>query len=373
MKKLIFSVLFLAPLTARAHLLDIRPVRAALRLDGDRLRVSLAANAIDWRFLAGGLPEGAWTEPDRAKAARYLADHFKVAADAAPLLPQVLSVRLAQPLFVGSLRVEARFQVVYDLPPGAANLSVEARFFEEDWKEIEGRGKAAPKGYLRVFETVLRWRPGPGGAAVLPLSSPRWERPVSFVRRSVLRRWMESVWAGAAAGAAGGVGVLWLAAVLLFPPTAVSRRSLGWGIAVLLMAAGVLRGVSGDGTMLFWAALIIAAAGSVDFHPDVFWFAALLSGATGFVWEVGKGAGAYPLESGFLSFSRFLSFCGALALVAVSWGARKALGFFYRHHFRTLTPDEISAQSLFHRRVAARLLGILGLYGVLSPLWQSPR
>jgi hypothetical protein len=276
-------------------------------------------------------------------------------------------------LWSGEAKSSYVIRLAYDLPPSGKVFSIESKIFREEWSEVEAKGVAVPTDLPREFWTLARWSPGPGGSTVLTMENPRRDIPWASLERSSLRRWGESAAAGIRGFFSVGGGAVLLIALLLFVPGPTPARS-GAGAALILAIVGpFLPWGPSSAERVLWTAVVAAGLVSVVRRRSAFWLAAVLAGAPAAARLWIQEGRAYRGATEFRGLSWAAFAAGIAVLFVAALPIRSLVTAAYHRHFRHLTSEEFTRQSLFHRQVVSRLMAIAGLYWVLSPLWTTPK
>jgi len=357
--------LLAAALSASAHdLYPIRPVRATVRVETDRVVVDLRADSIVWIEEVAGLhpmPPRDWPAETFAKVESYANSHFRLAANGTALPGRLVEARYRQ--FPWEVNEEGTFflRLVYPAAAAGAALTGTARFYEEYRRELESELKVRPipfaDGYRTFVEIPGRRRLG----FTLTANAPSFTASVDEARRTPWAMALEALSRGAesALGTAAGFPAV-LAIVLCLGAGKPSRAAA----ALLLASAGF--GFAAAGRLdapawLVWAATVgaaLAAGGGRLALPA----AAAAAFALGAAW---CRAAAPLLPHAAPAFPAALA--GALGagtvLLLAAWSGARA------ERRRLAEVSESRVEELYARRVrlAATALVMIGAYG----LWQS--
>ncbi|MBI4061062.1 MAG: hypothetical protein HY403_06495 [Elusimicrobia bacterium] len=356
-----------AALRASAHdFYPIRPVRATLLVEPDRIVADLRADSVIWIEEVTGLhpmPARDWPADALERVENYVNAHFRLSADGAPLRGKLVEARYRQ--LPWEVNEEGRFflRLVYPAPSSPGSLiGGTARFYEEYRKEVErelaGRRIPFADGYRTLLDIPGRRR----FAVALTPDAPSFSVPAESARRAGSTMAAESLLRGmgTALGAAAGFPALLAIALCLGekPPARTAAAILGAAAAAGFAAGYFLPAPP----WLIWAATLGAAL------------------------AIGRRAAlpAGVLAAGCLA----ASWCGAakpllphsgLALPSALVGALtagaallSAAGSGVRAEYRRLAAvSQSRAGELFARRarLASTALAMAGAYG----LWQSLR
>lgn len=162
-----------AALNASAHdLYPIRPVRATLLVEPDRIVLDLRADSIIWIEEVTGLhpmPARDWPAETLAKVEAYANSHFRLTADGLVLKGSLVSALYRQ--FPWEVNEEGVFflRLIYPPAPGGAVLSGAALFYEEYRQELKGEFGQRPLPYAEGYRTILRM---PGSRSVVFTLTP---------------------------------------------------------------------------------------------------------------------------------------------------------------------------------------------------------
>ena len=353
-----------AALSASAHdFFPIKPVKATLRVEPDRVVADLRADSIFWIEEVTGLhpmPPKDWPAETLAKVEAYANGNFRLSLDGKPLQGKLVEARYRK--LPWEVNEEGTFflRLVY---PAAAGSSIAgtATFYEDYRKdiagELAGRPLPFPEGYRTFLDIPGRRRQ----SFTLTSEAPSFTVSADEARRSSLAMTLESLQRGAQAalGTAAGFPAM-LAIALCLGANAPKRSSLA-----LLLASG-LCGFAAGGFLpappwLIWAATLAAtvAAGLGRLTPAA---GAAAAAGLGFAWcEATRPL--LPHSALALPAALAGALAGGAALLSVAWLGVRA------EHRRLAEVSESRVDELFARRVSltATALAMVGAYG----LWQS--
>lgn len=350
-----------AALSASAHdFYPIRPVRATLRVEPDRIVADLRADSIIWIEEVTGLhpmPAEHWSPETLAKVEGYANAHFPLKADGKLLPGKLTQARYRQ--LPWEVNEEGVFflRLVYPPAPPGSTLTVSARFYEEYRKELEGELGGRPVPYADGYRTVVSVPGRKGGEFVLASAADSFSMPADDARRGVLAMSAEGFRRGleAALGAASGFPVLLAIALCLGGP-------LDFPLAFFAAAGGVCLGRALDApAWLTWAATL-APALAVCLSRFQKPAAAASAFALGLAWA---DAARPLLPHSFFAFP-FAATGIMLAGSALFTAVRLGVSAEYR---RLAAVSESRVEELFARRarLTATALAMVGAYG----FWQS--
>jgi len=354
-----------AALSASAHdLYPIRPVRATLRVEPDRIAADLRSDSIIWIEEVAGLhpmPANDWPPETLAKVERYVNAHLRLAMDGKPLEGRLVEARYRQ--FPWEVNEEGTFFLRLVYPPAAgAVITGSARFFEEYRKEVESELAGKPLPYKDEYRTIVTIPGRRSSTFTLTAEAPSFAAPVADARRTALAMTLESFSRGARAafGAASGFPAL-LAIALCLGAAAAAPASA----AIFLAAAAAgfaAAGFHAPPPWLIWTATL--AASLLVGRRAAFAGAAAAAASLGFVW---REAAAPLLPHAALAAPA--AFAGASAAGAALLAA--ALAGVRAEHRNLSLISESRVDLLWARRarLAATALAMVGAYG----LWQSAR
>ncbi len=352
-----------AALSASAHdLYPIRPVKATVRVETDRVVVDLRADSIIWIEEVTGLhpmPSRDWPAETFAKVEAYANSSFRLAANGTTLPGRLVSARYRQ--FPWEVNEEGTFFLRLAYPAAAAGtaLTGTARFYEEYRKELESESKVRPIPFADGYRTIVEI---PGRRRLnftLTTDAPSFTASVDEARRTPWAMALEGLRRGgeAALGTAAGFPAV-LAIILCLGAKTPSRAAA----AILLASAGFGFAAAADTPSWFvWAATVGAAlaAGRGRLAVPA---AAAAACALGAAWS---RTAAPLLPHAATAFPAALA--GALAagtvLLLLVWSGARA------EYRRLAEMSESRVDELFARRtrLAATALVMIGAYG----LWQS--
>ncbi|MDD5302709.1 MAG: hypothetical protein PHS14_06315 [Elusimicrobia bacterium] len=362
----IFIWLLGAALSASAHdLYPIRPVRATLLVEPDRIVADLRADSIVWIEEVTGLhpmPPRDWSAETLAKVEAYANAHFRLSADGSPLEGRLVSARYRQlPWEVNEEGVFFLRLVYPSAPAGGSFLTGSARFYEEYRKELEGEFGNRPLPFREGYRTLVDVPGRRRLAFTLTTEAPSFTASIDEARRTAPAMALESLQRGAQAplGAAAGFPALLAIALCL------GAKRPGRAAVAALPASAACGFAAGSFLVapawLIWAATLggALATGRAGLALPV---GASAVGCLGLAWAQAAG----PLLPHF-ALAVPSALAGALAaggaLLAV---ARSGVRAEYR---RLATVSESRVEELFARRarLTATALAMVGAYG----LWQS--
>jgi hypothetical protein len=362
----IFAWLICAALSASAHeTYPIRPVRATLRVEPDRIVADLRADSIIWIAEVtdqNPMPARDWPAATLAKVEAYTNAHFRLSVDGKPVEGKLVSARYRQ--FPWEVNEEGVFflRLVYPAAPAAsASVSGSARFYEEYRKELESESGGGPIPFKEGYRTFMDIPGRRRLAFTLTPEAPSFTASTEEARRTWFAMALEGFQRGAQAalGSAAGFPAL-LAIALCLGPKPPSRTT----IALLLASASGGFAIGrwlGAPAWLIWAA---ALAGSLAMNRGK--ASSFLSPMVGACLGLAWSGAAIPL----LPHHALASPCamaGTLvagaALLSGAWFGVRA------EHRRLATVSESRVDELFARRarLTATALAMVGAYG----LWQS--
>lgn len=352
-----------AALSASAHdIYPIRPVRATVRVEPDRVVVDLRSDSIIWIEEVAGLhpmPPRDWPPETLAKVEAYVNAHFRLASNGTALPGRLVEARYRQ--FPWEVNEEGTFFLRLVYPPATEEkaLSGSARFFEEYRKEVEAEfpGPRLPfaDGYRTFVDIPGRRRM----SFTLTADAPSFAASVGEARRTRWAMAWESVKGGMEAAAGTAAGFPALLAIALCLGEGRSRRERA-AILLVCAAAGFVSGRSWSAPWLPWAGTLGAslAAGRRLAFPA----GALAAGFLGIAWS----AAAKPLLP-HLTLAAPSALVGALAVGAALLAVIRAGVLAERRRLAEISESRVD--ELFARRVrlTATALVMVGAYG----LWQS--
>jgi hypothetical protein len=363
----ILAILLGAALSASAHdIYPIRPVRATLRVEPDRIVADLRADSIIWIEDVVGLhpmPPRDWPADALAKVEAYANAHFRLSADGRPLPGKLVAARYRQ--FPWEVNEEGVFflRLVYPAAPGAAALSGTASFYEDYRKELESELEGRPLPFKDGYRTFVDIPGRRRMAFTLTTDAPSFTASAPDARRTSLGMALEGFSRGAEAalGAAAGFPALLAIALCLGakPPGRAALAALAAAAAAGCAAGSFLDARS----WLPWAATLGASLAAGRGRAG-----AVLGPAAAFALGLAWTGAARP----FLPHSALAApsalpgalAAGAALLFIVRLGVRSE----YR---RLAEVSESRVDELFARRarLTATALAMVGAYG----LWQSLR
>lgn len=350
-------------LSASAHdLYPIRPVRATLRVEPDRVVADLRADSIFWIEEVAGLhpmPPRDWPAGTLAKVEAYANSHFRLASDGKTLPGRLVSARYRQ--FPWEVNEEGTFflRLVYPAAPPGSALSGSARFYEEYRRELESEMKDRPIPFAESYRTVVEI---PGRRRLnftLTPGAPAFMASIDEARRTPWAMALEGFRRGleTALGTAAGFPALLAIALCLGAGRPLRETAV---VLLVLSAAGLAGGRAPDAPWLIWIATLGAslAAGRRFAFPA----GAMAAGCLGVAWA----AVAKPLlphsAFAFPSALAGTAAAGAVVLTILRMGVRA-------ERRRLAGVSESRVDELFARRTRlfATVLVMVGAYG----LWQS--
>jgi hypothetical protein len=246
------------------HDMPVHPVHARLLADPGLVRVRIVTDGavLANELLGLDLPASGWPEEKLRQARLWLENNFSLAADGTPLTATLHSASYRIDAWkkvsdVGTAGWDGMFvfELRYPLPDGAAKLSGEARFYEQDWRHLEDMLETGQKPLFRKnFMTYLEV-PGRRAARLeIGVEKPGFELPLADALRTGPQRFLEA--------ASWGWRLPWPALYLLMalvlilgkaPPAAVAAGAAAALAGVLLPGAFAMR-AAGQ-----WLALSAAA------------------------------------------------------------------------------------------------------------------
>jgi hypothetical protein len=361
-------VLYLA-LRASAHEgYPIAPVRAALRVEPDRIAADLRVDSIFWIEEVTSLhpmPASNWPADARARVEAYVNAHFKLSAGGKPLSGKLVSARYRQwPWEVNEQGVFFLRMEYPPLPAGEA-LAGTASFYEEYRREMaaEYRGRRFP--YASDYQTFVDIPGRKHLRFTLTADAPSFSAPDGEARRPASAMAFEGLarGVGAALGAAAAFPALLGLGLWLFsrwPEGGAKPAAAGAAVAAAASAYGLWLPAPAWGP---WAAALAAAlaAGIRPGLPQTLAAGAAFCGIA----ETWGAAAATQLPHG--PGAALAAVAGALAggalLLALVLLAARA------EHARLRALSESRVEELFARRarLIATALAMVGAYG----LWRS--
>ncbi|MEQ1920179.1 MAG: hypothetical protein ABL955_13375 [Elusimicrobiota bacterium] len=338
---MIIAWLLGAALSASAHeLYPIRPVRATVRVEPDRIVADVRADSIIWIEEVTGLkpmPAQNWPAEVLSKVEAYVNTHFLIAADGRPLAGKLAEARYRQ--FPWEVNEQGTFflRMVYPPAPAGSTLTCAAQFYSEYRKEVQAEFAGRPLPDADEYRTLVSIPGRKKIEIILRTDSAPFNFTSDDARRSSFAMALESFRRGAEA--AFGTAILLASAMLGFvgarlfnaPPWMIWAGTLGASLSAgrrrLALAASV---AAAYGLGLTWAGV----AGSTLPHSRL---------AAPFALAGTLAAGA--------------------ALLCVIWLGVRA------EYRRLATISQSRVDELFARRarLTATALAMVGAYG----LWQS--
>ena len=176
-----------AALSASAHdFYPIRPVRATLRVEPDRVTADLRADSIFWIEEVAGLhpmPPRDWPAETLAKVEVYANAHFRLSVDGKALPGRLAEARYRQ--LPWEVNEEGTFFLRLEYPAASgSSITGTARFYEEYRKaaqnELGGRPAPFPEGYRTFVDIPGRRRL----AFTLTSDAPSFTASIDEARRS---------------------------------------------------------------------------------------------------------------------------------------------------------------------------------------------
>lgn len=341
----------------------IKPVRATLRLEPDRIVADLRADSIYWIEEVTHLhpmPAVNWPADARARTEEYVNAHFRLTADGRQLTGRLTEVRYRQ--LPWEVNEEGTFflRLIYPAAAPAAALTGTASFYEEHRRgmmsELAGRPLPYGDGY-RVFVEI------PGRNTLrftLTPDAPSFLASVNEARRSAFAMALE----GFARGVDAALGSAACFPALLAAALCLGAEANGTSSLLAAAAGGFLTG-SAVGTPPWtpWAATFCVSLAAGRARRDYLRaLAALAIGCLASVW----GAASKPLLP-HAALAVPAALIGSLAAgAALLVAARLVLRAEWR---RLWAISESRVEELFARnvRLTATALSMVGAYG----LWQS--
>lgn len=355
-----------AALGASAHeIYPIKPVRATLRLEPDRIVADIEADSIYWIEEVGHIkpmPPTDWPADTRARVEDYVNAHFRLSAGGRELKGQLSEGRYRQQPW--EINEEGTFflRLIYPAPPPGSTLSGAADFYADYRKELLTELAGRPLPYADGYRVFLDIPGRKNFRYTLTPDAPSFTAAVDDARRSALSMAREGFARGAetAASTAACFPLLLAAALCL-------GVELRLSFAAALLAAGIVGGSAanalGSPPWLAWAATLGAslAAGRLGRKAPRY-FAVAAVGCLAFVWA----DGFKPLLP-HSALAAAAALAGALAAGACLLAA--ALLAVRAEHARLRSVSESRVEELFSRRLrlGGTTLAMIGAYG----LWQS--
>ena len=354
-----------AALSASAHdLYPIRPVRATLRVEPDRIVADFRADSIIWIEEVIGLkpmPAQGWPAEASAKVEAYVNAHFLIAADGRPLAGKLTEARYRQ--FPWEVNEQGTFflRMVYPPAPAGSMLTCAAQFYSEYLKEVQTEFAGRPLPYADEYRTHVSVPGRTNTERILRADAASFNFAADEARRSSFAMAFESLQRGAqsALGAAAGFPALLAIALCLgaLPPSRttvavlLASAALGFTGARLFNAPSWLiwAGVLGASLSVGRRRLALAASVAAAYGLGLSW-----AGASGSVLPHSKLAAPFALAG---------TLAAGAALLCVAWLGVRA------EYQRLATISQSRVDDLFARRarLTATALAMVGAYG----LWQS--
>lgn len=361
----ILALLLGAAVSASAHeFYPVRPVRATLRVEPDRVVADLRADSIIWILEIVGLnpmPTSSWPPEARAKVEAYVNAHLRLAAGGRPLTGRLVEGRYRQLPWEVNEEGVFLLRLVYPPAPPGSTLSGTADFYADYRKEIEAELGGRPVPDAEGYRTLLTIPGRRRFEFTLTAQAPSFEAPSEEARRSVAGMALESLLrgAGAALGSAAGFPVLIAIALCLgAKPPRRAASALGASAAAAGFIGGIFLTVP---AWLPWAAALGSALAAGRGRAAAAAVTAAACGL-GLTWHAAAG----PLLPHFrlaLPFALTGALAAGAALLLAAWLA-------VRSEYRRLEElSESRVEELFARRtaLAATALMMVSAYG----LWQS--
>lgn len=364
----IFSWLICAALSASAHeTYPIRPVRATLRVEPDRIIAELRADAIIWIEEVTGLspmPPRDWPTATLAKVEAYTNAHFRLSVDGKPVEGKLVSARYRQ--FPWEVNEEGVFFLRLIYPAASAtgsSVSGSARFYEEYRKELEGEFGSRLIPFKEGYRTFVNIPGRRRLAFTLTPEAPSFAASIDEARRTGFAMAFESFLRAAQAvlGEAAGFPAL-LAIALCLGAKPQSRTTI---VLLLASASGgfEIGRLLNAPSWLIWAAAL-AGALAVNRGRASGFLSHMVGACLGLAWS---GAAVPLLPHHALAYPCAMAgtLAAGAALLSVVWFGVRA------EHRRLATVSESRVDELFARRarLTATALAMVGAYG----LWQSLR
>lgn len=341
----------------------VRPVRATLRVEPDRVVADLRADSIIWIEEVAGLhpmPPRDWPAETLARVENYANAHFRLASNGAPLQGKLVEARYRQ--FPWQVNEEGTFFLRLVYPPASAtSITGSADFYSDYRKEVESELAGRPIPYKDGYRTFVDIPGRRRLAFTLTAEAPSFTASTEEARRTPFAMALESLSRGAQAafGAAAGFPAL-LAIALCLGAKPPSRAA----VALLLASASAGFGLGEFFNAPAWAiwAATLGASLTVGRRRGSQFMSLMAGAALGLAW---CGAAAPLLPHAGLA--RPSALAGALlmgaALLAVVWSGVRA------EYRRLAEVSESRVDELFARRarLTATALAMVGAYG----LWQS--
>jgi len=353
-----------AALSASAHdLYPIRPVRATLRVEPDRIVADFRVDSIIWIEEVTGLnpmPARDWPAEVLSKVEAYTNAHFLLSANGSPLQGKLVEARYRQ--FPWEVNEEGTFflRLVYAPAPEGSTLAARARFYEEYKKELEGELEGRPLPFKDSYRTLVTIPGRRHASFTLTPEAPSFTLSSDDARRSSFAMAFESLQRGAEAalGTASGFPALLAIALCLgaLPPSPTT--------AAILLASTMLGFV---GARLFNAPPWLIWAGTLGASLSVgrrrLALAASVAAAYGLGLSWAGAAGSLLPHSKLAApFALAGTLAAGAALLGVIWLGVRA------ENRRLATISQSRVDELFARRarLTATTLAMIGAYG----FWQ---
>lgn len=361
----ILALLLGAALSAAAHdSYPIRPVRATLRVEPDRIVADLRADSIVWIEEVTGLhpmPARDWPAETLAKVEAYVNSHFRLTADGKPLEGRLVEARYRQLPWEVTEEGVFFLRLVYPAAPNGASLSATARFYAEYRQELESELGGRPLPFKEGYRTFVDIPGRRRLAFTLTHEAPSFTASIDEARRSALAMALESLLRGAQAAvgmASGFPALLAIALCLGAKPQGMTA------IALLLTSAATGFGLGwflNAPAWLIWAATLLASL-SVSRRYGPGFMSHATGAALGLAWA---GAAIPQLPHLALAFPSAIigSLTAGAALLFIAWLGVRA------QYQRLAAVSQSRVDELFVRRarLTATALAMVGAYG----LWQS--
>jgi hypothetical protein len=356
-----------AALGASAHeIYPIKPVRATLRLEPDRIVADIQTDSIFWIEEIVGvhpMPAADWPSDVHKRVEDYVNAHLRLSDGGRALKGRLSEGRYRQ--FPWEINEEGSFflRMIYPTPQGP-ELKGEADFYADYRREMLGELAGRPLPYADGYRVFLNIPGRKTSSYTLTPDAPSFAVSTGEARRSAWSMAKESFARGAetAASTAACFPLLLAAALCL------GARPLGLSLAAALLAGGLAGGAAASAVnappWFAWAATLCAAlaAGRVDRAAPR--FVAGIGGAAclTFIWADGcKPLLPHSALAVAASLAGSLA-SGACLLAAVLFAVRA-------EHARLRTVSESRVEELFvsRLRLGGTTLAMIGAYG----LWQS--
>ena len=356
-----------AALGASAHeIYPIKPVRATLRLEPDRIVADIEADSIYWIEEVGHvkpMPTTDWPADTRARVEDYVNAHFRLSAGGRELKGRLSEGRYRQQPW--EINEEGTFflRLSYPAPPPGSTLSGTADFYADYRKELLTELAGRPLPYADGYRVFLEIPGRKIFRYTLTPDAPSFVVAVDEARRSALSMAKEGFARGAeAAASTAACFPLLLAAALCLGAQSLTR-AFGAALLAASIAGGLAASTLNVPSWTPWAATLGAslAAGRLG-RKTLHFFAAAAVGCLALVWA----DNCKPLLP-HSALSAAAALAGALAAGACLLAA--ALFAVHAEHIRLRTVSESRVEDLFVRRLrlGGTTLAMIGAYG----LWQS--